>query len=261
VDIRSGALYFGYRPNFVIERLANIIRGDAISSLSDVRTRIKICCLSSSEEAQAAIAAGADAVGFVGVQPVSPRTISDDSIAEIVNRVPPPIATFLLTSADTADGIALKLNATSASVVQIVKPIDPAEIGRLRVLVPGIRCVQVIHVESEKSIELLSRYEPLVHAFLLDSGQLSSAAPEFGGTGRVHDWAISAEFVRQCRRPVFLAGGLTEDNVGKAISLVRPFGVDLCSGVRTKGSLDLSKLQRFTDAVRNADSEKATNSV
>jgi len=228
---------------------------------TDMHTRIKICSLNSAAEARAAVGAGADAVGFVGVQPASPRTIADESIAAIVETVPPPIATFLLTSEETADGIASKVHATGASVVQIVKPIDPEEIVRLRTLVGGIRCVQVIHVESGKCVDLLGLYETHVDAFLLDSGRIDSANPEFGGTGRVHDWEISAEFVRQCRRPVFLAGGLTEHNVGKAIGLVRPFGVDLCSGVRTNGRLDPGKLQRFIGAVRRADLQMAQHSA
>jgi phosphoribosylanthranilate isomerase len=93
-----------------------------------------------------------------------------------------------------------------------------------------------------------------VHAFLLDSGRPSLPTPEYGGTGRTHDWAVSAEFVRRSPHPVFLAGGLSAANVSEAIRRVRPFGVDLCSGVRTDGHLDPGKLRAFVGAVLGADS-------
>ena len=115
------------------------------------------------------------------------------------------------------------------------------------------RRVQVIHVEGPDALEMIPVYAPYVHAFLLDSGRPKAAVPELGGTGRAHDWDVSAAFVRASPRPVFLAGGLNADNVGKAIRAVRPFGVDLCSGVRTNGCLDAAKLAGFMAAVRAAD--------
>jgi phosphoribosylanthranilate isomerase len=96
-------------------------------------------------------------------------------------------------------------------------------------------------------------YSPYVHAFLLDSGRPNAATPELGGTGRQHDWTISAEFVEASQLPVFLAGGLSPANVGEAIRQVKPFGVDLSSGVRTEGRLDERKLTAFVLSVRKAD--------
>lgn len=113
----------------------------------------------------------------------------------------------------------------------------------------------MIHVESESALDLIDQYAPHVHAFLLDSGRPSLPVPEYGGTGRTHDWSVSAEFVRRSPLPVFLAGGLSASNVGEAIRTVRPFGVDLCSGVRTEGRLDRDKLEAFVDAVRRADAD------
>ncbi|MFX5705237.1 hypothetical protein ABTE52_19850, partial [Acinetobacter baumannii] len=80
---------------------------------------------------------------------------------------------------------------------------------------------------------------------------------ELGGTGRAHDWAVSAAFVRATEKPVFLAGGLTAANVAEAIGQVRPYGVDLCSGVRTGGQLDPQKLFAFVTAVQQIDREMA----
>ena len=113
----------------------------------------------------------------------------------------------------------------------------------------------MIHIEDERALELIGQYAPYVHAFLLDSGRPSLATPEYGGTGRTHDWSVSAKFVQLSPRPVFLAGGLSPGNVKEAIRVVRPFGVDLCSGVRTDNQLDHVKLEEFISAVQKADEE------
>lgn len=218
-----------------------------------MRTRIKICCMASLEEVQLAIRAGADAVGFVGPMPSSSHSIDDRAIAELAALVPPPIATFLLTSEATAAGIARHVERTRASTVQIVSQITTAEAAELAQLRPATRRVQVVHVENEGVFELIAGYAPYVHAYLLDSGRPNLTIPVLGGTGRTHDWRISAEFVRRSPLPVFLAGGLSPANVREAIRRVRPFGVDLCSGVRTEGRLDASKLAAFIEAVRQAD--------
>ena len=105
-------------------------------------------------------------------------------------------------------------------------------------------------MEDETALDLLERYDPYAHTFLLDSGRPAATEVELGGTGRTHNWEVSAEFVRQSKKkPVFLAGGLRPDNVAEAIERVSPFGVDLCSGVRTLGKLDRVKLERFMNAV------------
>lgn len=86
-------------------------------------------------------------------------------------------------------------------------------------------------------------------AILLDSGQPDRAIRELGGTGRAHDWAVSRRIVEEVEVPVYLAGGLTATNVAEAIETVRPFGVDVCTGVRTNGRLDAMKLEQFVAAV------------
>ena len=120
-------------------------------------------------------------------------------------------------------------------------------------LEPTVRRVQVIHVEGQEALRLMPRYAPYTHAFLLDSGHPNAAVPVLGGTGQTHDWNISAAFVQQSPRPVFLAGGLTAENVASALKTVRPFGLDLCSGIRTAGKLDQGKLMQFIAAVRAAE--------
>lgn len=220
-----------------------------------MRTRVKICCIASLEEARTAINHGADALGLVGAMPSGPGPIADERIAEITAVVPPPVATFLLTSETAADTISAHARATRPTTVQIVAHIEPNQSARLAELEPSLRRVQVVHVEAWSALDLIPAYAPHVHAFLLDSGRPNAATPELGGTGRAHDWEISAAFVKASPRPVFLAGGLHAGNVGEAIRRVRPFGVDLCSGVRTDGRLDSNKLAEFIAGVRAADAE------
>lgn len=239
--------------------MGNLGRRDGHASFDGIvlrmRTRIKICCISSVDEANLAVAAGADALGLVAAMPSGPGPIPDARIAEIAALVPSPISTFLLTSRVSALEISAHVRATRPSTVQVVSHIDPKEAALLAILEPDVRRVQVIHVEGENALDLIPLYAPHVHAFLLDSGRPSAAVPELGGTGRPHDWSISAAFVQRSPRPVFLAGGLAAVNVREAIHRVRPFGVDLCSSVRTNGRLDADKLTAFVDAVRLADSQ------
>lgn len=214
-----------------------------------------MCCIASPEEARLAIEAGADALGLVARMPSGPGPIADEKIAEVTAMVPPPVATFLLTAETTASAISEHIRRTNPSAVQVVSHIDPTESARLAAIEPNVRRLQVIHVEGPEALELIPAYGPHVHAFLLDSGRPNAAVAELGGTGRRHDWAVSAEFVRASPRPVFLAGGLSAANVGDAIRQVRPFGLDVCSGVRTDGRLDITKLGAFVIAVERADVE------
>lgn len=217
-----------------------------------MRTRIKICCIASRTEAQMAIDAGADALGLVAAMPSGPGPISNEEIADIVAWVPPPVATFMLTAETTADGISRHVEATRPTAVQIVSHIEQTETARLAELQPHVRRVQVIHVEDKSALELIPVYAPYMHAFLLDSGRPNAATAELGGTGRRHDWSISRAFVEASPLPVFLAGGLDPDNAGRAVRDVRPFGLDLCTGVRTDGRLDEAKLKAFMAAATAA---------
>lgn len=217
------------------------------------RTRIKICCMASAAEMRVAVAAGADAVGLVGRMPSGPGPIADELIAAIASVVPPPVAAFLLTCETDAEAIVDHVGRTGVPVVQIVSHIEPAQSARLAAMLPTTRRVQVIHVEGAEAIELIPAYAPHVHGFLLDSGKPGAAVPTLGGTGDVHDWTVSAAFVAASPVPVFLAGGLNPGNVGGAIAQVRPYGVDVCSGLRSGGELDRGKVTAFVAAVAEAD--------
>lgn len=225
----------------------------------NMRTRLKICCISTLEEAELAVSAGADALGLVGDMPSGPGVISDDMIRQIAREIPPPISSFLLTRETAGRHIAEHARSCHVDTVQIVNHIAAEEYPTLIELLPNVRRVQVIHVEDDTALELIDRYSPYVHAFLLDSGSPSATVPILGGTGRVHNWAVSKEFVKRSSRPVFLAGGLTSDNVASAIDIVRPYGLDLCSGVRSDGKLDAHKLREYIVAARKAEHASAFN--
>jgi len=218
-----------------------------------MRTRIKICCMASVEEAQLAVAAGADAVGLVADMPSGPGPIPDGLIAKIAASVPPPVTPFLLTQRDDAAGVLAHVRETGVTTVQLVRHVEPKVHGELKTALPWLKIVQVVHVEDEAAVEVARLYAKTADALLLDSGRPSLAVAELGGTGRAHDWAISRCIVQAVHRPVFLAGGLTPDNAAEAITRVRPYGLDLCSGVRTLGRLDPVKLDAFMKAVRAQD--------
>jgi phosphoribosylanthranilate isomerase len=200
-----------------------------------------------------AIAAGADALGLISLMPSGGNDIPDAAIAEIAALAPPPVATVLLTAETKADAISAHIRVTNPTAVQIVAHIEPAESARLARLEPHVRRIQAIHVTGEEALDFIDIYSSHIHAFLLDSGRPGEKIPVLGGTGRTHDWAVSSRFAQASTRPVFLAGGLTAENVGDAIRQVRPFGLDLCSSVRTNGQLDPAKLATFMMAVRRAD--------
>jgi len=214
--------------------------------------KIKTCCISSVEEARMAINQGADALGLVGKMPSGPGPISDELIASIVKIINPPIASFLLTSEQTATGIAAHVKRVNTNTVQIVDELTEGTYAEIRNALPYLKIVQVIHVTGEESIGQAMKVNDHVDAILLDSGNPNAAVKTLGGTGNTHNWEISYELVRQATVPVFLAGGLNAANIKEAIRVVRPFGVDICSGVRTNGKLDKQKLQAFIYAARSA---------
>lgn len=214
-----------------------------------MRPRIKICCISSVEEAWIAIRLGASALGLVSHMPSGPGVIADESIAEIARRVPPGVASFLLTSAQDPDTIIDQQRRARVNTVQIVDELAPSHYETLRREMPGVGLVQVIHVRDADSLEEARAVAPHVDAILLDSGNPSLAVKELGGTGRVHDWEVSRRIRDEVDVPVWLAGGLRADNVAEAIRRVRPFGLDICGGVRTAGVLDGAKLAGFMAAV------------
>jgi phosphoribosylanthranilate isomerase len=207
------------------------------------RPRVKICCISSHDEAALAIEHGAAALGLVSAMPSGPGVISEEQIAEVAARVPPPVATFLLTARQDVKGIIEQQRRCRTNTIQIVDRLTHGSYDDLRCALPGISIVQVVHVVGEESVEEALLVAEFVDAILLDSGNPALATKELGGTGRRHDWSVSRKIREQIAIPLFLAGGLKPDNVRQAVEEVGPFALDICTGVRSEGSLDAQKLR------------------
>ena len=213
--------------------------------MSLARPRVKVCCIKSVAEGRMAIRYGASALGLVSAMPSGPGVIAEEAIARIAARVPPGVATFLLTSLQDADAIVAQHRRLRTTTLQIVDSLAGGTYADLRAALPGIGLVQVIHVTGPESVDEAVSVAPHVDAILLDSGNPKLAVKELGGTGRRHDWALSRQIREAVPVPIYLAGGLREHNVREAIDAVGPFGLDVCSGVRTGGRLDEAKLRAF----------------
>jgi phosphoribosylanthranilate isomerase len=212
--------------------------------------RIKICCIGSVAEAQLAIAHGASALGLVSEMPSGPGVIPDDLISAIAAAVPKFIGTFLLTSRTEPAPIIEHIRRCGTNTVQLVDAVGENVYQDLRREMPDIRIVQVVHVTGDAAVEEARRIAGRVDALLLDSGNPALEVKELGGTGRTHDWNRSRQIVESVKCPVFLAGGLTPGNILDAVRQVQPYGVDICSGVRSEGRLDPVKLTDLFAAIR-----------
>jgi len=211
--------------------------------------KVKICCIQSIKEAQIAIDNGAYAIGLVSKMPSGPGVISESTIKEIAEWAPEGIKTVLLTSLRNPQEIIAQQKYCQTNTVQLV---DSQKIGTYKILraeLPDVQIIQVIHVIDDSSVSEALALVKYVDMLLLDSGNPKLETKELGGTGRTHNWQISREIVNEVDIPVFLAGGLTPDNVAEAIKRVKPFGVDVCSGVRIDGKLDAEKVNRFIQEI------------
>jgi phosphoribosylanthranilate isomerase len=211
---------------------------------------VKICCIASIEEAWMAIDAGANAIGLVSAMPSGPGPIPEDLIAEIAATVPPGVSSFLLTCLQDVDAIIDQQRRLRVNTIQICDRLPAGSHAKLREALPGVSLVQVVHVTGPESVDEAIAIAPHVDAVLLDSGNQSLAIKELGGTGRTHDWNLSRRIREAIDAPMFLAGGLNPANVGRAIREVQPFGIDVCSGLRTDGALDRHKLTAFMRGIR-----------
>jgi phosphoribosylanthranilate isomerase len=215
-----------------------------------MRPRVKICCIQDPREAALAVSAGADAIGLVGRGLSGPEVIDDDDrIAAIADTVPPFVSSVLLTREQDPAALAAQVVRCRTTLVQIGDAVVPEAWAAVRDSAPNVGIVQVVHVSGEDAIAEAVRVAPFVDGVLLDSGTPTGPNPVFGGSGATHDWSISARIVEAVDKPVYLAGGLRASNVAEGVARVKPFAIDLCSGVRTDGRLDPEKLADFFAAV------------
>ena len=217
-----------------------------------LKPRVKICCIASVAEAWLAIEQGASALGLVSAMPSGPGPIAEELIAEITATIPPGVSSFLLTCQQDASAIIEQQRRLRVNTIQICDRLPAGSYRHLRDELPGVSLVQVVHVTGPEAVDEAIAVAPHVDAVLLDSGNQSLPVKELGGTGRTHDWSLSRKIREAIDVPLFLAGGLRPENVAAAIREVQPFGVDVCSGLRTEGQLDPQKLAAFFKAVSTA---------
>ena len=214
-----------------------------------MKIKVKICCISSIEEARLAVAYGAAAIGLVGRMPSGPGIITDDLIHSIARTVLPPIDSFLLTSETTAEAIIEHHNKVNTTTIQMVDALSGREYHKIREAIPHVKLVQVIHVLDEKAVQEAIEISEWVDAILLDSGNPNLSTKVLGGTGKTHNWDLSKKIRENISIPTYLAGGINKDNIRMAIDHVQPYGIDLCSSVRTNGQLDERKLEELFKAL------------
>lgn len=214
-----------------------------------IKTRVKICCIESIEEAQLAIDCGADSLGLVSEMPSGPGVISEELIADISASIPPGLTSVLLTSKKSFLEIVNQHRRVRTNAIQLCNRVNENDLLLLRESLPGVAVIQVVHVMDELSYDYALDIEDTVDSLLLDTGSYKPGKVQLGGTGKTHNWDLSKRIVDNVNIPVFLAGGLNEENVKSAIEKVNPFSVDVCSGVRTNGKLDELKLKAFMKQV------------
>jgi phosphoribosylanthranilate isomerase len=213
-------------------------------------TRVKICCIADESEAELALAHGADALGLVTKMPSGPGVITDHEMRRIASWALGKAWIFVLTSQKLPIRVVEQARGIDGVRLQLVDRVPHTMYEAIRGGAPHAKIVQVIHVRSREDVAEAIAVAPFVDEILLDSGNPDAAVKELGGTGRTHDWSLSRAIVESVDRPVWLAGGLRAENVAEAIETVRPFGVDICSGVREAGVLSPRRLQAFFAAVR-----------
>ncbi|MEL6234988.1 MAG: phosphoribosylanthranilate isomerase [Pseudomonadota bacterium] len=213
-------------------------------------TAVKICCIATLEEAEMAISAGAAAIGLVGAMPSGPGPIPDARIAQIAQAVRGRAMSVLLTSETAPDAVVAHVARCHPSAVQLVDAVQPGTVAALRSAFPDLTIIQVIHVGGPSAVADAQAAVEAADMLLLDSGAPEKAVKELGGTGRVHDWSISAQIVRESACPVWLAGGLSPANAADAIATVAPHGLDICTGLRPDGRLDPRLLSAFMALAR-----------
>ena len=211
--------------------------------------RVKFCGTASLADMRCAIDAGCDAVGFImGVTYQSADVVTPAEAAEMIRELPPfiePVAVTHLRETEDLIGLAKDSRCTT---LQIQDTVEPSGIPVIRDALPYLKIVKAVHVTDESAIRTAKRYEPYADALLLDT----RTRERIGGTGIPHDWNISATIVANSAIPVILAGGLTPENVAEAIRRVRPYGVDVHTGVKKDGVRNPERTLAFAREARSA---------
>jgi len=212
-------------------------------------TRVKICGLTRERDRDAAIRAGADALGFIVDVPVdTPRELSPGRAADLVAGVPPFVTSVLVTMPESVQSAVALQEQVGADTLQVYGTLAPTQVGSLRERVDASVLAAV-----DTDDPGIAAYASVADAVLVDSTREDGG----GGTGETHDWKRTREHSEAFDVPVVLAGGLTPENVREAVETVHPFGVDTASGVeRTGGVKDHDAVRAFVERARVASSNK-----
>jgi phosphoribosylanthranilate isomerase len=211
--------------------------------------RVKICGNRTIEDVLLSVNFGADAVGLiVGTKYYSEDNISPVLAGELLKKIPPFVSTVLVTHLQSSGEILDIYYQVPTTTIQLHNDISIDEIKTIKQAIPYVRLIKAVHVIDESAIKNSKVFIPFVDALLLDS----LTSNRIGGTGKTHDWSISKAITSLSDIPVILAGGLNPENVIQAIEYVRPFGVDVNSGVDSlNGKKDLQKIKRFISLSKN----------
>ncbi|MFC6864757.1 phosphoribosylanthranilate isomerase [Halomicroarcula sp. GCM10025817] len=211
-------------------------------------TRVKVCGVTNAADRDAVVGSGADAVGVIHGVPVdTPREVDGATATALVDGVPPLVTSVLVTMPRTVQDAVKRVDTVEPDAIQIHDGLSPAELGAL-----DRRVTQSIVAVVDAEADDLEAYASHADALLVDSVDAEGA----GGTGETHDWERTREVVDSLSVPVLLAGGLTPENVAEAVETVRPFAVDVASGVEQRGGQkDHDAVEAFVEGVAAADRE------
>lgn len=209
-------------------------------------TKVKICGVRTAEDARKCVASGADAVGML-LAP-SPRRITVEQARAIVKSLPPFVTPVIVMMPSTADEVIAAVREVNPGAVQLQGDEPPEMLTNIKHALPGIRIIKAVHVGGGDELEKARAYEGVADAILLDT-----VSPNKGGSGLTHDWTVSTEIVSSVKTPVVLAGGLRSENVADAVRAVRPFAVDVSSGVEGEGRVkDVNLIKAFIKNAKEA---------
>ena len=208
-------------------------------------TRVKLCGITSEDDRDAAVAAGADAVGFiVDVTVETPREVTVEAAADLVDGLPPFVSSVLVTMPDSVEDALALQQAVRADAIQVHGTLTPEYVGGLRARADATVLAAVAPDDD------VAAYADHADALLVDSVDEDGG----GGTGETHDWERTRGIVSSVDVPVVLAGGLTPDNVAEAVETVGPYAVDTASGVESaSGVKDADAMEQFVARARAAD--------
>jgi len=216
-------------------------------------TRVKVCGITSQDEARMATRTGAHAVGLlVGQVHAAADFVEVDVARDIALALGPFVTCVLVTHVVEPDRIVRLARRVPCSAVQVHGGLAVEAFAELRAALRPRQTLGLVSIEDDGAVAHAARLGSAVDAIVLDS--IDRASGRVGGTGRTHDWSVSARIVRDSRVPVILAGGLAPENVGAAVRTVRPWAVDVNSGVETSdGRKCETRMRAFVRAVRAAD--------